>query len=184
MKAYAGIGSRETPHDRRAIMLRIAYALRDGGWLLRSGGAVGADTAFARGAHPFGVSISVDKAPFHHLGLPQRAFEIAEDHHPAWHKCSGVARALLARNVVILLGIALDDPVTFVVYWHPENATRGGTLHAIRVAADNAIPAYNVDDIYDDLDVWLPEMERLVDARKRGDDVHVLWERAQNWRSQ
>lgn len=50
MKAYAGIGSRETPADVLELMGRIAKRLAWKGWTLRSGGAVGADQAFAIGA--------------------------------------------------------------------------------------------------------------------------------------
>src|SRR4051794_35199053 len=49
-KIYTGIGSRQTPAEVLALMTRIAQALDAEGYILRSGEAAGADTAFAQGA--------------------------------------------------------------------------------------------------------------------------------------
>lgn len=46
---YAGIGSRETPPEILKLMTRLAGAMEQQGWLLRSGGARGADAAFEAG---------------------------------------------------------------------------------------------------------------------------------------
>ena len=46
---YAGIGSRSTPGNVCDVMTKIAWKLSDKGWVLRSGGARGADDAFYRG---------------------------------------------------------------------------------------------------------------------------------------
>jgi predicted Rossmann fold nucleotide-binding protein DprA/Smf involved in DNA uptake len=43
---YAGIGSRQTPPDVLRRMTRYAQRLQELGWVLRSGGAAGADTTF------------------------------------------------------------------------------------------------------------------------------------------
>lgn len=51
--AYAGVGSRETPHEILALMTDVAKILGQHGWTLRSGGARGADTAFEDGAKGF-----------------------------------------------------------------------------------------------------------------------------------
>ena len=47
---YAGIGSRATPESVLADMTKMATWLARTGWHLASGGAEGADTAFAGGA--------------------------------------------------------------------------------------------------------------------------------------
>ena len=47
---YAGIGSRATPESILADMTKMATWLARTGWHLASGGAHGADTAFAGGA--------------------------------------------------------------------------------------------------------------------------------------
>ena len=48
-RIYAGIGSRETPPKVLDLMTRLAQTLARDGWHLHSGGAHGADTAFADG---------------------------------------------------------------------------------------------------------------------------------------
>ena len=47
---YAGIGSRKTTEDKLVEMEELARSLAASGWHLHSGGADGADSAFARGA--------------------------------------------------------------------------------------------------------------------------------------
>lgn len=49
-RCYAGIGSRKTPKDILKLMEKIGEKLAKNGWILRSGGAIGADTAFENGA--------------------------------------------------------------------------------------------------------------------------------------
>jgi len=46
-KYYTGIGSRETPKKILVLMDKLAQKLEKQGYVLRSGGAAGADTAFA-----------------------------------------------------------------------------------------------------------------------------------------
>jgi len=47
---YAGIGARATPPEILSLMTRAAFALTKRGYVLRSGHAIGADSAFERGA--------------------------------------------------------------------------------------------------------------------------------------
>lgn len=49
-RIYAGIGSRATPPEVVSIMRRLAEDMDRRGWILRSGGASGADSAFEAGA--------------------------------------------------------------------------------------------------------------------------------------
>jgi len=46
---YSGIGSRSTPENILHMMGDVAYRLANKGWILRSGGADGADNAFEQG---------------------------------------------------------------------------------------------------------------------------------------
>ncbi len=48
-KYYSGIGSRETPDDIIDVMKQLGKKLADQGWILRTGGAKGADQAFELG---------------------------------------------------------------------------------------------------------------------------------------
>lgn len=47
---YTGVGSRKTPQSILILMNKIAQHFSSYGWILRSGGAQGADTAFESGA--------------------------------------------------------------------------------------------------------------------------------------
>jgi hypothetical protein len=49
-KYYTGIGSRNTPHNIKNLMVGLARKLADEGYILRTGGSPGADTAFEVGA--------------------------------------------------------------------------------------------------------------------------------------
>ena len=103
---YAGIGSRKTPGTVMEIMGRLSRRLAEEGWTLRSGGADGADAAFAAGA----------PANRRTLYLPWRSYNEIPDgvvmnpaeqikaeafvrrYHPAWSRCGRGARALHARK--------------------------------------------------------------------------------------
>ena len=65
MGYYAGIGSRSTPPEVQLMMTQLAKALSYEGWVLRSGGACGADTAFE-----IGVPSPCNRQIF----LPSRSF--------------------------------------------------------------------------------------------------------------
>ena len=150
---YAGIGARATPAAVLADMTVIAGWLARTGWHLSSGGADGADTAFAAGA-PVGQKT---------LWLPWRGYngrmarecrvlsaaametciETAAPLHPAWERCSPSVRKLHARNAAVL-GLMLDRPVDAVVCWTAGGRAEGGTGMAIRIAEDRGIPVFNL----------------------------------------
>ena len=161
MKFYAGIGPRTTPKDVQEVMTDIARQLVPTGWCLRSGHADGADQAFERGAVnrqiflPWegfnnGYSNLKDMAV---LELTETQLKIARHHHPAWDKCSPGAQRLLARNVPILLGENLDDPVTCVITWLPEPTYQGGTRHALSIASNYGVPVFDLNQREDQNDL-------------------------------
>ena len=160
-RAYTGVGSRSTPVDVLQTMHLMAawLAAPPRGWTCRSGHADGADQAFESGAgqacesylpwRGFNGSTS--------LFVPDlnRARGIAARLHPAWERCGGGARSMMARNVHQVLGWNLDDPSRFVLCWTPDGAERaaecgcgtGGTAMAIRVADENNIPIFNLQRV-------------------------------------
>lgn len=161
-KHYAGIGSRATPPTIRSIMTALAIRLRLRAYRLRSGGAVGADSAFARGAG-LQADIYLPWAGFNNIasgivcGENSRLREIAARTHPAWEHCSAAARKLHTRNVAQILGAQEGDPISaFVACWTPGGRGGGGTGQAIRVAKLFAVPVY---DLGRD-----GELDRLMDA--------------------
>lgn len=150
--AYAGIGARRTPPDVLRNMTVLAAWLERRGWHLHSGGAAGADTAFAAGA-PQARTLHLPWPGYgNHAGpdchVPSGAHyrscvRIAEAVHPAWYRCKQGARRLHARNVSILLGRALDSPVHAVVCWTDRGRVIGGTGMGLRIAALRGIPVLN-----------------------------------------
>ncbi len=150
---YAGIGARATPAAVLADMTVMAGWLARTGWHLSSGGADGADAAFASGAPADQRTIWLPWRGYNgHRGPDCRVqsaaelsacTEIAAPLHPAWNRCSPAVRKLHARNVAIL-GVTLDRPVDACVAWSPDGRVEGGTGMGIRIAEAHGIPVLNL----------------------------------------
>ena len=149
---YTGVGSRKAPQDILSLMERLAEAYKGMGWILRSGGAQGSDTAFEKGA---GDLKEVYKANIYKFVSPviyDRAKNISKNYHGAWMKCSAYAKALHARNVFQVLGMDLETPSHFLVCWTPDGCRdhysrtleTGGTGTSISVAWGRGIKVYNL----------------------------------------
>ena len=151
---YAGIGARATPAAVLADMTVMAGWLARTGWHLSSGGADGADSAFAAGAPAGQRTVWLPWRGYNgHRGpdfrvlsvVPMAAsMEIAAPLHPAWERCSPAVRKLHARNAAVLLGGNLDRPVDAVVAWTVQSRVEGGTGMAIRIAEARGIPVLNL----------------------------------------
>ena len=134
---YAGIGARATPQRVLGDMTVIAAWLARRGWRLHTGGAHGADDAFANGAPTDRRTLYLPWPGYngrqgedcHPLssGELDALLPIAAALHPAWNRCSPAVRKLHARNAAILLGPAADRPVHAVVCWTEGGAVSGGT---------------------------------------------------------
>ena len=150
---YAGIGARATPAGALSDMTVMAEWLARTGWHLSSGGADGADTAFAAGAPVGQRTIWLPWRGYNgHRGQGCRVLsaaelsaciEIAAPLHPAWERCSPAVRKLHARNAAVL-GLTLDRPVDAVVAFTAEGRIEGGTGMAIRIAEARGIPVFNL----------------------------------------
>jgi len=152
MKFYAGIGARKTPVNVLDLMTQLACKLEQDGWVLRSGGANGADTAFERGVvDPANKEIYLPWRGFNGnssnlCNVLPAAFEMAERYHPAWNRCGPAARKFHGRNCYQMLGKALLKPSSMVVCWTPDAAVTGGTGQALRIAIDKGIEVCNMAD--------------------------------------
>lgn len=125
--AYAGIGARATPSDVLALMTRIAYRLEREGYVLRSGGADGADSAFERGVQsPDNAEIYLPKPRFNGNASPLHSFDAETE------------RAAMA--------IAAAHHPKFVVCWTADGKASGGTGQALRVASAYDVPIFNLFD--------------------------------------
>lgn len=139
---YAGIGSRETPAEILLLMRSIAHQLATRGYILRSGGAIGADQAFEDGCDDAGGKKEIFKPC---SGAPHRAASaIAQSIHPNWEACSPYARACHTRNVYQVLGADLRSPSRFVICWTPNGESVGGTRTAIELAIQHQIRICNL----------------------------------------
>ncbi|MGW8180035.1 MAG: hypothetical protein ACWGQW_14930 [bacterium] len=144
MKAYTGVGSRQTPKYVMDVMTRLARKLDQLGFVLRSGGAAGADLAFEKGATTKEIYTARD--------CTLEAMAIAEEFHPAWHRCGLFARKLHGRNAFQVLGKSLNSPSRFVVCYTKDGVVShdrrtiktGGTGTAISIADAWQIPVFNL----------------------------------------
>lgn len=138
MKYYSGIGSRLTPEHIKVFMNAVSHKLYEDGFVLRSGGAKGADSAFALGLN--------HKEIYRPENCPEYCVDYASKFHPAWNKCSKIAKKLHGRNSQIILGKYLDEPSEFVICWTPDAKVVGGTGLAIKIAKRNKIRVFNLAD--------------------------------------
>ena len=162
---YAGIGSRETPEDILAIMSDLAFKLANKGYILRSGGADGADSAFEKGCDlakgKKEIFIPWDRFNGRERGngvvslsqldatIVSQAMKMASEYHPNWKICSSGGRLLHSRNCFQVLGLSLESPSSFIVCWTRNASGAGGTGQAIRVAEANNIQIFDLADIHD-----------------------------------
>lgn len=153
---YAGIGSRKTPANVLDLMTRIATKLDAWKWVLRSGGADGADTAFENGATQKGTYLpwpgfnGRDGVWVVRDRPSERAMSIAAKYHPSWTHLREPVQKLHARNVHQILGADCTSPCTMVVCWTPDGSTgittahTGGTGQALRIALHHGVPIFNL----------------------------------------
>lgn len=158
---YTGIGSRTIPNHilQEMHQLGIFFAIKN--WVLRSGGADGADIAFEWGCNiaKGQKEIFLPWKGFNYnsselYDIPNEAFKISEHYHPAWNALSDPVKKLMARNAQQVLGKNLDSPSTFVVCYTQDGCTThqtrtqttGGTGQAISIASECGIPVFNLQN--------------------------------------
>jgi hypothetical protein len=160
MKAYAGIGSRSTTPELESIMTAIAAKLETEGWVLRSGGASGSDSAFERGVFsPANKEIYFPSASFNNRSANEEgvynastlsgwadAIKTVDVFHPAPGHLSAFAIKLMARNAMQVFGGNMDSPVKMVVAYTKDGKMTGGTSQALRIAQHYNIPIRNLGD--------------------------------------
>lgn len=159
MPYYTGVGSRQTPVDVVKRLILIGFKLAQAGFILRSGGAQGADSAFEEGCDAAGGAKEIwlpwngyDRR-YEKRYLPSpKAYELAATLHPAWDRLTPGARSLHARNTHQILGEDLNTPSDFTVCWTPDGAEKegrlsaktGGTSTAIRLSLRKDVPVFNI----------------------------------------
>lgn len=171
---YTGIGSRQTPPFIQGIMTEIATKMQENGWILRSGAAPGADTAFEKGAGDqkqiFLPWPRFNNRETGYSEVSAAALVMAQAVHPAWEYLSAAVRRLHGRNAYQILGPDLDNPVEGVICWTPDGAytgeicskKTGGTGTAIKIASKYGVPVLNLKQVehYHVIAGWLRQEER------------------------
>jgi len=156
-KSYAGIGSRETPEEIISKIKEISKRLANLDYVLRSGGAGGADIAFEEGCDDVSGKKEIflpwknfnnNHSPLY-LGFDWKkanpiAIEYAQKYHPYWNRLKFPAKKFMIRNSFQIMGWNMNKPIDFVVCYTSDGKFTGGTGQALRIAKDKNIPIYNL----------------------------------------
>lgn len=158
---FAGVGSRKTPHAVLDLMRGIGSRLSEAGAHLRSGGAIGADTAFfegAREANATGSEIFLAKP---RKDLPEGIIpsspvfdRMARNFHPRPASITPdpnnqndrrwTVFRLMSRNGNQVFGPDFTNPSCGLICWTQEGKAGGGTGQAIRLARSVGIPVLDL----------------------------------------
>lgn len=154
---YAGIGSRETPDHICKLMTEIAEILERNGYILRSGGARGADSAFENGVVKYKEIFYKEYYKINDIIYDEYdkqdykfALETFKKYHPIPNKIFNDAKDLLVRNTFQYFGVGNTKNVDFVICYTADGAETittketGGTGQLIRIANAYGTPVYNL----------------------------------------
>ncbi len=172
MKYYSGIGARKTSNKFLTYMENLGECLAKRNYILRSGGAPGADSAFERGCDRVNGQKEI-YLPWHmfnnhpstlcNLPMDEDAKRIAKKFHPKWEVLSHAVQKMHTRNTYQILGQDLKTPSRFVICWTDGT---GGTMLAINIAKSYNIPVINLkleknlDEI--DFEFFVEHLEQTV----------------------
>ena len=191
---YTGIGSRNTPATVLALMRQIGYVMAMKGYTLRSGGAEGADTAFAEGWgdacsetvdsdmyiphkaeiylpwNNFNDQTTAMEGRIRAQGKSKQAHDIAEQIHPNWKAVSPGGKLLHMRNIYQVLGADLETPSDVVVFYaEPDgDSVKGGTRTAVELAKREGITVCNLYDpvVFMRWNLWVLRQNELIIGEK------------------
>lgn len=171
MSKYAGIGSRKTPKEILGLFDYLGRYFAKRRFLLRSGAADGADTAFEDGCDIYSgpKEIYLPWKGFNGNGselilpdpIPETVEKISIHYHPNWFALKPEAKKLIARDAYQILGQNLNDPVDFIICYTAGGRVDGGTGQAIRIAMDHNIPVVNAG-AYPDLEKFKEKVNEIV----------------------
>ncbi len=169
---YTGVGSRDTPPEILTMMMLIGFKMAESGYILRSGGAKGADSYFYYGAIQWLMKTVPTGKDFANIYLPYNGFNrntkddlsdafsvftdyplheaavhLASKIHPAWDRCSDFAQKAHGRNCFQVLGHELNKPSRILFCWAPplsNGEVKGGTATAWKLAGIVGIKRINL----------------------------------------
>lgn len=161
---FTGIGSRETPREIGIILKEFTDYMTSRGYVLRSGGAPGADLDCESGVNNNLKEIYIPWKGFNSSDSDlyikedsEETIKIASENHPAYEYLKPAVKKLMNRNVYQVLGNDLNTPSEFVICYtrdgcksHLSRSNKtGGTGLAISVASKNNIPIINLGNVKD-----------------------------------
>ncbi len=162
LKYYTGIGSKKIPTDIHDLMVRYGRELAKCGYVLRSGAADGADTAFEEGCSDVNGLKEIylpwknfNKHPSDLYYISPEAYDVAEEIFGSALKYTRpYVKKYMSRNMYQVTGETLDKPSDFVLCWTPDgcecaserNKKTGGTGQAIAYAGSLGIPVFNLQN--------------------------------------
>jgi len=154
---YAGIGSRNTPNEILSLLTSLAEQLALKGYILRSGGAKGADSAFEKGCDkvhgnkeiflPWKNFENNTSSLFINSIIPNDLITIAKEFYPSFDYSSKGVKKIYARNVQQILGEKpnVSLPSSFVLCWTDRSRIPvAGTMFGITLAESRNIPVFNL----------------------------------------
>ena len=168
MKIYTGIGAKLTPVDVLAKMEHYGEILARLGYVLRSGAAPGADSAFESGCNRANglKEIFLPYAGFNDSDselylISEQVFDAASEYGPDWIQLDIDQKQKQARNVQQVMGQNLNELTHFVICWTEDGCntyqTRtkntGGTGQAIECASRQNVRVYNIRNDQDEKDL-------------------------------
>jgi len=150
-----GIGSRRCPQSICELFTEIGGEVRERGWYLRSGHALGSDYAFELGSKERCI-VYLPWEGFNKeqpiLGIPRvsllrdEVLKMVYLFEPYAKDLSNGVKRIKSRNIFQVLGEDLETPSDVVICWTEGGIVEGGTGLAINVAMANGIPIVNVGD--------------------------------------
>lgn len=139
-------GSRKTPPDVIETLEKIADFFSKKGYVLRSGGADGADSVVTRanGKKEIYLPWKGFNGVYDGILWSQANWDAAHNYHPVWDSLSANVKCLHARNVSLCLGLDNQTPSELAVCWTPNGEEIGGSATAIRICKDRKIKLFNL----------------------------------------
>lgn len=155
---FAGIGSRAMPEELIPTVEFLTQELIQLGFILRSGGAAGADSFWENAYDKFGGQKEIflpyknfndNPSPLFLKDVDEDSDEglIAAKYHPKWNQLPEYAKRFHIRNTSQVLGSNVYDNrqwSEFIICWTPEAKMKGGTAQAMRIANGFMIPIFNL----------------------------------------
>jgi hypothetical protein len=178
---YSGIGAKDTPAAVLAVIEKIGIHMARHGYILRSGGAMGASTVFEQSCDKAKGKKEIylpwqgfNKNRSMLFAIPDRALGIAKEFNPVWTTIDDASRKVQARYAMVLLGKDLAHPSAFVICYTKEGKLKGGTGQALQVAQKHGIPIFNLGAFESDIPSISSTLKEFLNAHSIPCDDLVL----------